>query len=419
MDDQKSLALQSNLDKQKKISSQGLGEAFSLASDAPKFVDKVVLETIGLSASDLLLEPREEWVVVRTRIDGSLYELGKISLDSYPQVTSRFKVLCSLNPTERRKIQEGQYSVKDYDGAVVNLRVEITQTIHGELIVIRVHKGQTIVMNIDELGFSKVAFENFQNMLKARTGLILACGPTGCGKTTTLYSTIVKLNEDQEYNVMTIEDPVEFQLDGVNQMQVQKDIGFTFADGLKTILRLSPDIVMVGEIRDKDTAEIAVESGLTGQLVLSTLHAEDSIGALFRLLDLGIESYLLNSALSGIIAQRLIRKLCASCAVDYTAGLNEVDLFQKIVGRPPKQLKKQVGCEQCKNIGFRGRMGIFEVMVMNSKVRGMIRDKVSETELRDRLVKEGFVTLLKDGLEKAEAGLTTIQEVLRNSLRFH
>ena len=405
---------------QNKISTPALQEAFSVSSaDPPKFVEKIVLEAIFLLASDLLFEPREEWIVVRVRIDGVLYELGTISNDIYYQISSRFKVLCNLDPTEKRKIQEGQYSVKDNGGATVNLRVEIAQTIHGEVVVIRIHKMETIVMDITQLGFSKVAFDNFHQMLAQRSGLIMVCGPTGCGKTTTLYSTISKLNENNEFNVMTIEDPVEFKLDGVNQMQVQKDIGFTFADGLKTILRLSPDIVLVGEIRDKATAEIAVESGLTGQLVLSTLHAEDAVGALFRILDLGIESYLLNSALMGIIAQRLVRKNCESCKNAYTPSQEEIDFFKKIVGRPPKQLVKGGGCDQCKNIGFKGRMGIFEVLAVNSEVRGLIRNKANETELREILVKEGFVTLLRDGLEKAEAGLTTLQEVLRNSLRVY
>jgi type IV pilus assembly protein PilB len=216
---------------------------------------------------------------------------------------------------------------------------------------------------------------------------------------------------------MTIEDPVEFQLDGINQMQTQFDAGFTFAVGLKTILRLSPDIVFVGEIRDSETAEIAVESGLTGQLVLSTLHAEDSIRALFRLLDLGVEAYLLNSSLMGIVAQRLVRKICPDCKAPYQPTQDEADLFKKVVGRAPKQLIRGQGCVKCQHMAYKGRTGIFEVFTMNARVRELLRKKVNEDSLRDALINEGFVTLLRDGLEKAEQGQTTIDEVLRNSLR--
>src|SRR3990170_4251542 len=287
------------------VQTQTLRDFFSVLNPDPiRFLETVIQEAIKLSASDVLFEPKKEILRVRARIDGVIYELGTIGLANYEQITSRFKVLSNLNPSEKRKIQEGQFSI-DFEGQTVNLRIEIAQTIFGELVVVRIHEKGSIIMDLSQLGLSKVAYQNYQNMLAQRSGLILVCGPTGCGKTTTLYSTIAKLNESGNYNVMTIEDPVEFQFEGANQTQVQSDIGFTFAQGLKTILRLSPDIIFVGEIRDKETAKIAVESGLTGQLVLSTLHAEDSVGALFRILDLGIEEYLLNSSLSGIVAQRL------------------------------------------------------------------------------------------------------------------
>lgn len=389
---------------------------FQQAPDPVKFVDVIIREAVNLEASDLLFEPRKENILVRARIDGVLYELGNTISKSYEHISARIKVLSKLDPTEKREIQEGQFTI-EHEDRTVNLRVEIVQAIHGELIVIRIHERKTIIMDLEQLGFSKGAYQNYQNMLRQRSGLILVCGPTGCGKTTTLYSTISKLNEDKNYNVMTIEDPVEFQLEGINQMQTQDETGFTFAVGLRTILRLSPDIVFVGEIRDTETAEIAVESGLTGQLVLSTLHAEDSIRALFRLLDLRIEAYLLNSSLMGIVAQRLVRKICASCRELYEPKQDELELFKEVVGRAPKQLLKGRGCSDCQNLAYKGRTGIFEVFLMNARVRGLIRSKVNEDILRDTLIKEGFVTLLRDGLEKAEQGITTIDEVLRNSLR--
>jgi type IV pilus assembly protein PilB len=406
-----------NQDDSKKISTQEIENTFSYFNPEPvKFVDTVIRECIGLSASDILFEPGDKDLRARTRIDGVLYDLGRISLESYNHIAARIKVLCKLDPTEKKKIQEGQF-ILDFQGRQVNLRVEISQTIYGELIVVRVHEKGTIIMNLAQLGLSAVAQQNYQNILDQKNGLILVGGPTGCGKTTTLYSTISEINKGQRYNVMTIEDPVEFRLDGVNQMQVQEDVGFTFATGLRTILRLSPDIVLVGEIRDRETAEIAVESGLTGQLVFSTVHAQDSVGALFRLMDLDIEIYLLNSVLRGIVAQRLVRRVCENCREAYQPSDDEINLFNKVLGRPPKQLMKGKGCGQCQNLSFRGRTGIYEVLVMNAKIRDLLRKKSSEDELRDTLFKGGFATLLSDGLEKCEKGLTTVDEVLRNSLR--
>jgi len=410
-------SVQKNPPQIKTIQSETLARFFAVTTpDAVKFVDALISEAIQLAASDVLFEPLEDNLRIRVRVDGVLYHLGETSLESYASIASRIKILAKLNPAEKRRIQEGQITI-NYEGKQINLRVETTHTIHGELVVIRVHEKATIVLNLSQLGFSSVSYQIYQNMLSQRSGLILVCGPTGCGKTTTLYSTIAKLNENQAYNIMTIENPVEFQLEGVNQMQTQEEIGFTFAEGLKAILRLSPDIILVGEIRDKETAEIAVESGLTGQLVFSTIHAGDSVGALFRLLDLGIDYYFLNASLMGIVAQRLVRRVCQSCKAPYEPSQNEVDLFTKIIGRPPKQLVRGRGCEECRNLTYHGRMGLFEVFAMTPRVRSLIRSKANEDILRESLMKEGFVTLLRDGLEKAEQGETTIEEVLRNSLR--
>jgi len=401
-----------------KIRTAQLDNFFSTDTPDPvKFVEVIINEAVKLEASDVLFEPRQKNLSVRFRIDGVLHLAGEISLETYSQVSSRIKVLSNLDLAEKRRIQEGQFIVEAND-AQINFRVEIAKTIYGELIVIRIHELRTIVMDVAKLGFSQKSHKEYQNMLKQRSGLILVCGPTGCGKTTTIYSTINLLNKDQNYNIMTIENPVEFQLEGVNQMQVAQEIDFTFAGGLKAILRLSPDIVFVGEIRDKETAGIAVESGLTGQLVLSTLHAEDSIGALYRLLDLGIESYLLNSSLMGIVAQRLVRVNCSVCKKPYQPEQFEIDLFAQVVGKVPIQLFESIGCEKCNHLRFKGRIGIFEVLEMNAKVRSLIRNKISEEELRAKLIEESLLTtLLKDGLMKAETGLTTVKEVLRNSLR--
>jgi type II secretory ATPase GspE/PulE/Tfp pilus assembly ATPase PilB-like protein len=401
----------------KVLISPQLEKFFTLVGADPiKFIDLLVEETVKLSASDVFFEPRKEHVLVRARIDGLLYEIGKMNSETYNHVNSRIKVLSKLDPSEKRKVQEGQFSV-DKGGVVINLRVEIAQSILGELIVIRIHQKKTIVLDISELGLGKNAYEKYKNIVSQKSGLVVVCGPTGCGKTTTLYSTLSVLDKDKSINIMTIEDPVEFPLDGVNQMQVQEDIGFSFADGLKTLLRLSPDVILVGEIRDKETAKIAIESGLTGQLVLSTLHAEDSVGALFRLLDLGIESYLLNSALVGVVSQRLVRRNCEACKISYHPQQEEIDLFKNVLGEVPSQLYKSTGCAECQNLGFKGRVGIFEVLAVDSMARNLVRNKANETELRTELNKAGLITLLKDGLVKAANGLTTANEVLRNSLR--
>lgn len=398
------------------VSTQALVEVFSVrAPDPIKFLNIILQEAVALSASDVLFEPSKTDLKVRIRIDGVLYELGKVDVSIHPQIASKVKVMSKLDPTDKRKIQEGQFTTEN-EGRSVNMRVEVAQIIYGELIVIRIHEKQTIVMKLAELGFSNKSFENYKSMLGKKSGLVLVSGPTGSGKTTTLYSTISKLSTDQ-LNIMTIEDPVEFQLDGINQMQVHNDTGFTFAVGLKTILRLSPDVVLVGEIRDAETAGIAVESGLTGQLVLTTVHAQDSVSALFRLLDLGIEPYLLNSALSGIVAQRLVRKNCEACKGPYQPTEDELSFFKAIMGRAPQKLMKSNGCTECNSLAFKGRTGIYEVLTMDARLRDMIRKKLNEDTLRSEIKNVGFINLLSDGLMKAEMGLTTISEVLRNSFK--
>ncbi len=406
-----------NDDTSKKIGGIELEKIFQVHQVNPvEFVDTIIQEAIRYGASDLLIEPRKDFIVVRARIDGVLYELGSTTATNYTQIVSRIKIMSQLDPTERRRIQEGQATVT-FQNRQVNLRVEIALTIYGELIVIRIHEKQSIVMDLSQLGFNQSAYQTYQNMLSQKSGLILSSGPTGSGKTTTLYSTLATLNSSKDKNIMTIEDPVEFQLDGINQMQVDNPNGFTFAKGLSTILRLSPDIVFVGEIRDRETARIAIESGLTGQLVFSTAHAEDSIRTLFRLMDLDIETYFLNSALVGIVAQRLVRRVCSNCKKPLEPTDKDVEIFTNFMGRAPKQLFTSTGCEQCNNIGYKGRVGIFEVLFINSEVRDLIRTKSNEAKIRETLVKSGFTTLLRDGFEKAENGLTTVNEVLRNGLR--
>ncbi len=409
---------QINLEEQpRKLGNMNLEAAISdPASDPVQLINLILQELAYILASDILFEPAQEGVRLRARIDGVLYEAGIMSHAMYAAVSSRIKVICNLDITKKSHVQEGQFTVEHQNG-IINLRVEIVETIYGELIVLRLHEKSTIVMKLSELGFSKSSYDEYHKMLEQRSGLILVCGPTGSGKTTTLYSTLGVLNQGGNYNIMTVEDPVEFHLENTNQIQTSKEKKFAFADGLRTILRLSPDIVLVGEIRDKETAEIAVESGLTGLLVLSTLHAEDSVGALFRMLDLGVETYLLNSSLMGIVSQRLVRRNCPACLETYQPTQEEIDIFQNIMGRPPNRLVKSRGCPTCQNLAYRGRVGIYEVMRIDAKIRDLIRSQASEKQFRDMLKEMNFMTLLRDGLQKCEQGITTIDEVLRNSLR--
>lgn len=401
----------------KKIESEALKKLFFMNSpEAVSFVNEVIQEAVRLSASDIMFEPQNNRLRVRARIDGVLYEMGTISIDSYIPISSRIKVVSGLDPTEKRKIQEGQFDLI-VDGKKINLRVEVAQIITGELIVIRIHERGTIVMDLKSLGMNNIVFNSYQQILRQRSGLVLVCGPTGSGKTTTLYSTLTELSARGDLNIITIENPVEFRLEGVNQMQTQPDIGFNFADGLRAVVRLSPDVVLVGEIRDQETASIAVESGLTGQLVFSTIHADDSIGALFRLLELGIETYFMNSALVGVVAQRLVRRICEGCRQQYSPNAEETEIFTNVLGREPKALYRGQGCPACGNLTYRGRVGLFEVLLVDATVRDFIRQKYNEDVFRKHVENSSFQTLLKDGLQKAESGLTTIEEVLANSLR--
>ena len=401
----------------RKLQNENLANLISNpGADPVQLINVILHELAYLLASDILFEPAQEDIRIRARIDGVLYEVGKMSHDMYAAVASRIKIICNLDITRKSQVQEGQFTV-EHENGIINLRVEIVETVHGELIVFRLHEKRTIIMKLSELGFSKDSYDQYWKMLDQKSGLVLVCGPTGSGKTTTLYSTLTALKRKDDYNIMTVEDPVEFHLEGTNQIQTSKDRDFTFAKGLRTMLRLSPDIVLVGEIRDKETAEIAVESGLTGLLVLSTVHAEDSVGALFRMLDLGVETYLLNSSLVGIVAQRLTRKNCPSCIKPYAPTQEEIDIFTNIVGRPPNKLFKSAGCPTCQKLAYKGRIGIYEVLRIDAKVRGLIRTKASEEEFRETLKQMNFTTLLKDGLLKCEQGITTIDEVLRNSLR--
>ncbi len=398
------------------ISNDSLSSIFTnQINDVISFVNGILVESAKLNASDILFEPEEKDIRVRIRVDGVLYVVGRVPKSTIDKIIARIKVISNLDITEKRRVQEGQFST-NIEGNIINYRVEIVQVIHGELVIIRILQRDSIVMTLESLGFNCQQLTQFKEILSSKSGLILVCGPTGSGKTTTLYTTIAELNKSQEYNVITIEDPVEYKLAGVNQMPIKLDMGFTFEEGLRVTLRLSPDIILVGEIRDKETATIAVESGLTGHMVLSTIHAPDSIGVIYRLLEYDIDTYLINNALRGVISQRLVRRNCPKCIQPYTPTQDEIALFQKYLRRVPKELYKSTGCLECQNLGYKGRIGIYEILKVDSSIRSFVRDGISEDVLRQKLDEMNFINLIRDGLLKCEQGLTTCDEVFRNSI---
>jgi general secretion pathway protein E len=383
-----------------------------MAFEAPvvRLVNLLIEEAVAAEASDIHIEPSEENLRVRYRIDGILYDLEAPPRRLQAAVTSRLKLMAELNIAERRLPQDGRIRMT-LGGRRVDIRVSSIPTIHGESIVMRLLDRSSVFMPFDKLGFSPHTAAVFDKLINQPNKVLLVTGPTGSGKTTTLYAALDKINAPEK-KIITIEDPVEYQLKGINQIAVRPKIGLTFAGGLRHIVRQDPDVIMVGEIRDLETAEIAVHAALTGHLVFSTLHTNDAPGAITRLQDMGVEPYLIASVLSGVLAQRLVRRICQACRVadapdpaDLLAiGVSDghgVDLF------------RGEGCEACRKTGYKGRVGIYELFIITEEVRSLILRKASTGEIRRLAVEHGMVTLREDAWAKARAGLTTVDEILR------
>lgn len=361
-------------------------------------------------ASDIHIEPDRKGTRVRYRKDGVLRDLMKPPAGMHASIVARIKVIGKMDIAEKRMPQEGRVRIVA-EGRDIDLRVSSMPTLLGEKVVVRVLDKRNLKVRMEDLGFRPEALTTFQEVLKSPHGLVLVTGPTGSGKTTTLYSGI-DLLRSPEVNILTVEDPVEYQLDLVNQIQVQESIGLTFARVLRSVLRQDPDIIMVGEIRDHDTARVAVQAALTGHLVLATLHTNDAPGAVARLTDMGIEPYLLASAINGVVAQRLARTVCPSCATKYyptERALEDAGLLQH-VGRP---FRKGAGCRQCHDSGFKGRLGIYEVMAVTPDLRRLVHLNAPTHELRAKLASSGFLSLREEGVLLALEGKTSLEEVLR------
>lgn len=372
-------------------------------------VNTMLAQSIDMGVSDIHFEPREKDVRIRFRVDGTLFENYTLPKSFQASVASRLKVMCNMDISETRKPQDGRIRFKK-DNKRVSLRVSTYPTYFGEKIVMRLLDKEKSMVDLNKLGFSPEIFRRWSELIRMPNGIILVTGPTGSGKTTTLYSTLRTLNTVSK-NIITVEDPIEYELDNINQGQVNPKIGVTFSSSLRTILRQDPDIIMIGELRDQETVELAIRSALTGHLVLSTLHTNDAPSAVTRLIDMGVETYLIASTIRAVVAQRLIRVLCPHCKEPFNPPdhvLERLDI--PINGK--YHFHKPVGCIQCRNTGYLGRFGLFELMVNDEKLSEMIINEASLDQLRNYAVSKGMVRLMQQGIDKATEGIVSIEEVL-------
>ncbi|MDA8155521.1 MAG: type II secretion system ATPase GspE [Actinomycetota bacterium] len=385
-----------------------------LASEAPiiKLVNALIMRALETRASDIHLEPYEDELRVRYRIDGILHTVESVPKRLQPAIISRLKLMAKLNIAERRLPQDGRIRFK-MSAKEIDMRVSTIPVLHGESLVMRLLDKESIVIDLDQLGFPDAALSTFKELIKKTHGLIFVTGPTGSGKTTTLYGALDKINSP-ELKIITVEDPIEYHLKGVNQIQVKPGIGLSFANTLRHIVRQDPDVIMIGEIRDLETAEIAIQAALTGHLVFSTLHTNDAASAITRLLDMGVESFLLSSTIRGILAQRLVRMICPKCkeAVE-TPGNGNGGPEAQITGAEDLPVFKGRGCEFCASTGYRGRTGIFELITVNEDIRKLIVKKTGANEIKEAARKNGMKTLFEDGIDKIRGGVTTTSELLR------
>ena len=377
-------------------------------SPAVSLVNSLLIKASTANASDIHFEPYQENAVVRIRMDGVLHEVATIPPSTYQNVVSRIKVMANLNVAERRVPQDGRIRVK-IGNRDLDIRVSVVPTVFGERVVMRLLDRTGSLLTLEELGLSEKDEAKVKRLARKPYGIVLVTGPTGAGKTTTLYAMILYV-KDPKKNIITIEDPVEYQIKGVSQIQVNPKVGLTFATGLRSVLRQDPDIIMVGEIRDSETADIAVHAALTGHLVLSTLHTNDAPSAVTRLADMGIEPFLIASSLEGVIAQRLVRRICENCKEPYTPAEEElkelgIESFSGVFYRGK-------GCESCLGTGYRGRIGIFEVLEIDEDLKKLITRTQDANEIRKLAREKGFRTMIEDGIEKVVAGITTTSEVI-------
>ena len=394
---------------------EDLQQLKELASEAPiiRLVSLIISHALEARASDIHIEPFENRLIVRYRVDGVMHEVESPPRRFSAAVISRIKIMASLDIAERRLPQDGRIKLR-IQGKEIDLRVSTVPIMHGESVVMRILDKSSTALDFATLGFDPTVLERFLEVLMQPHGIVLVTGPTGSGKTTTLYTALDKLN-NPDIKILTVEDPVEYQMEGINQIQVKPQIGLNFANALRSIVRQDPDVIMIGEIRDLETAQIAVQSALTGHMVLSTLHTNDAASTVNRLLDMGMDDYLLTSTVNGILAQRLVRTLCLHCRQAYPALPEVVEEMQLKRYTPANSvtLWRPVGCKECGGTGYSGRVSIIELLVMSDSIRSMVMRHVTSGEVRQQAIAEGMQTMYENGLSKAVAGVTTIEEVLR------
>lgn len=381
-----------------------------MASEAPviKYVNNLIDTAVTRRASDIHMEPYEDGLKIRFRVDGILHDFEIPPFSMQAAIISRTKLLAALDIAERRLPQDGKIGMR-ISGKEIDLRVSTLPTVYGEGVVIRILEKGNIILELDHLGMTSEIEEKFRKLITVPDGIILVTGPTGSGKTTTLYCALNHINSGDN-KIITVEDPVEYQLHGINQIQVRSEIGLTFAKGLRSIVRQDPDIIMIGEIRDLDTADIAVQSSLTGHVVFSTLHTNDAVSAVVRMVDLGVERFLISSTLRGVLAQRLVRRICPHCKV--SSGLISDSGYQPENGNDFEVFKGE-GCDACSDTGYSGRIGLYELLIVDEKMNRGISQGVDLVELRKIAEAGGFKPMFAEGLEKVKQGITTVSEVVR------
>ncbi|MCD4779232.1 MAG: GspE/PulE family protein [Candidatus Omnitrophica bacterium] len=383
-------------------------------SEIIKTVQKIFEEAVRVNASDVHVEPQEKDFYYRFRIDGVLQKQYPLEKTDQAAIISRIKIMADINIAQKRIPQDGRIQLR-VDKKDIDLRVATFPTIYGEHIAIRVLDKSVGILSFEQLGIIGLSFFNLSNIIHKPYGIILVTGPTGSGKTTTLYSILNEISSKKK-NIITLEDPVEYSIPGIHQAQINVKAGLTFSTGLRSIVRLDPDIIMIGEIRDKETAEISIHAALTGHLVFSTLHTNDAVSAVSRLIDIGVEPYLLSSALTGVIAQRLVRRLCPDCREAYDASWEELEVINKEMAHE-KNLEKAtlyrpVGCANCFQVGYKGRIGIYEILIPDEQIKELINQKATNQSISNTACKANMILLKQDGIEKALEGITTLTQVL-------
>ncbi|WP_437825186.1 GspE/PulE family protein [Sorangium sp. So ce1153] len=379
--------------------------------DAVKVLDHLVRRAVSMGASDIHVEPKRDSIRVRYRVDGVMVAQGQIPINIGPSLASRVKVLARMDMTERRLPQDGQFSLELHGHPLIHLRASTFPAIHGETVVLRVLLSHQLIA-LEKLGLPEGDLPRVERLADRPAGLIVVCGPTGSGKTSTLYS-LLKVMKTGELSIVTLEDPIEVEFADITQGQTNPRQGFTFATGLRAILRQDPDVIMVGEMRDPETAQIALQASLTGHLVLSTLHTSDAVDTVARLVDLGAESWIVANALLAVIAQRLVRKLCDECAETYELESDVTGEEDKVLIEKGTELKRAVGCQTCHLTGYRGRIGLFEMLELDDDLRELVKARAGKRAYRDAARKVGLVPLREAGLTRVKEGVTSLDEVLR------